>query len=78
MPDSRLRKTFSLIDTAGCGFIDSNAIAKIMAEMHGEAPPMSECRDIIAEIDTDGNDMVTFDEFVSLFKQVKHTNESAW
>ena len=66
-----LRTVFDYIDRARCGFVDSKALMTAMTDVNQEAPSIDDCRNIIAEIDLDGNDMVTFDEFISMHKAVK-------
>lgn len=68
------REIFSMYDEDGGGSISTEELGKVMRNL-GQNPTEEELKDIIAEIDIDGNGEVDFDEFLLLMgKNARETD----
>lgn len=59
------RETFALFDADGDGTISANEIGKVLRNL-GQAPSDTELRDLVHEVDTDGNGDIDYDEFLEM------------
>eukprot|EP00227_Mantoniella_beaufortii_P019280 CAMPEP_0197580892 /NCGR_PEP_ID=MMETSP1326-20131121/4578_1 /TAXON_ID=1155430 /ORGANISM="Genus nov. species nov., Strain RCC2288" /LENGTH=175 /DNA_ID=CAMNT_0043144719 /DNA_START=132 /DNA_END=660 /DNA_ORIENTATION=- len=60
---SEFREVFNLVDRDGSGYIDAGEVRELMTLL-GMTPTMSEVQALVQEIDTDGNGVVDFEEFL--------------
>mmetsp|Transcript_54467 Transcript_54467/g.133527 ORF Transcript_54467/g.133527 Transcript_54467/m.133527 type:complete len:150 (+) Transcript_54467:222-671(+) len=60
-----LREAFSVFDKDGDGTITAEELGIVMRSM-GQKPTDQELRDMIREVDADGNESIDFPEFVTL------------
>merc|ERR1712071_311631 len=69
MPAStdELREAFTMFDKNGDGCISGKEIGKVMQSL-GQNPTNAEIKDMINDIDTDGNGVIDFPEFVTLME----------
>ncbi|KAJ1724025.1 hypothetical protein LPJ53_001662 [Coemansia erecta] len=69
------REAFSVFDTNGDGYITAEELGKAMRSL-GYSPTEINLRDMINEVDRDGNGKVDFSEFLTLMaRQTKNANE---
>mmetsp|Transcript_1734 Transcript_1734/g.3604 ORF Transcript_1734/g.3604 Transcript_1734/m.3604 type:complete len:158 (-) Transcript_1734:213-686(-) len=59
------REVFDLVDKDGGGSISSNEVKELM-NLLGMTPTLEEVKTMVAEIDTDGNGEVDFEEFLQV------------
>ena len=68
------REAFALFDKNGDGCINVVELGTVMRQI-GQNPTDTELRDMINEVDVDGNGTLEFDEFCNLMsRQMKDTN----
>ncbi|XP_037429942.1 neo-calmodulin-like [Triticum dicoccoides] len=65
------RAAFSLFDKDGDGTITAKELGTVMRSL-GQRPSEEELREMIAEVDTDGNGVVDFSEFLTLLDRKMH------
>ncbi|XP_066934222.1 uncharacterized protein [Clytia hemisphaerica] len=61
------RQAFSVFDRENQGSITSNDLLIVMRNL-GQNPTHAEIKEMIAEIDADGNDNIEFDEFITIME----------
>jgi len=66
------REAFSLFDKDNDGTITTKELGTVMKSL-GQNPSESELRDMINEVDVDGNGTIDFNEFLEMMN--RHTNE---
>ena len=62
---AEFREAFALFDKDHDGTISSNELETILKSL-GQAPTKEELKDMINEVDADGNGTVDFEEFLSM------------
>ena len=68
------KEAFSLFDKDGDGTITTNELGTVMRNL-GQSPTEEELRDMLNEVDIDGNGIIDFNEFVSMMaKKLKETD----
>ena len=71
------REAFALFDKNGDGCINVVELGTVMRQI-GQNPTDTELRDMINEVDVDGNGTLEFDEFCNLMsRQMKDTNQES-
>ena len=71
------REAFALFDKNGDGCINVIELGTVMRQI-GQNPTDTELRDMINEVDVDGNGTLEFDEFCNLMsRQMKDTNQES-
>ncbi|KAJ2787017.1 hypothetical protein GGI15_001064 [Coemansia interrupta] len=72
---AEFREAFSVFDTNGDGYITAEELGKAMRSL-GYSPTEINLRDMINEVDRDGNGKIDFSEFLTLMaRQTKSANE---
>ena len=62
------KATFALFDADGDGTITIDELGSVMKSL-GQNPSDSELRDMINEVDTDGDGVIDFNEFVEMMSR---------
>ena len=71
---NEFKEAFSLFDKDGDGCITSKELGTVMRSL-GQNPTEAELKDIINEVDADGNGTIDFSEFLSMMaKKMKDTD----
>ena len=76
--DSKLHEiakaAFDAVDVDGSGFIDEPELKQVMASVAGDigmdSPSDSDVRDVLKELDANGDGKISLDEFKVLIRQV--------
>lgn len=71
---TEFREAFGLFDKSNKGFITSEDLGNLMKKL-GQNPSETELKDMIDEIDADGNGTIDFEEFLQLIQR-KMRNET--
>jgi len=61
-----LQETFAKFDTSKDGFLDADELRIALRETRGADVSLDECAEMIGSIDSDGDGVISFEEFVSL------------
>ena len=69
------REAFNLFDKDGNGRITVSEIREVMVSMGGNKPTDDEIRDLIADIDTDNNGTLEFEEFLVFMQRSKNSSK---
>ena len=72
---TQFKEAFVLFDSDGDGNISSKELGTVMRSL-GQNPTEAEIKDMMAEVDTDGNGTIDFDEFCSMMQKKMHQLES--
>ncbi|KAH3731475.1 calmodulin D [Pelomyxa schiedti] len=68
----QLQDAFNLFDVNHDGKIDASELTRVMINL-GQKPTEQEVRDMIHDVDTDGNGTVDFEEFVQMMSKTMTT-----
>lgn len=66
-----LRQAFNLFDKDGDGHITAKELGVVMKSL-GQSPTKEELRDMIQEVDLDGNKVIDFDEFCLMMAKMSY------
>ncbi|KAH8041052.1 hypothetical protein HPB51_013712 [Rhipicephalus microplus] len=72
---AELREAFALFDKDGDGAISTKDLGTVMRSL-GQSPTEAELKDIISELDVDGNGTVDFPEFLALMSKKARTTDT--
>ncbi|NXT15259.1 PLSL protein, partial [Prunella fulvescens] len=67
---AELREAFSKVDISGNGFIDANDLTEVLKAANFPLPGYK-ARELIQNLTTTGNGRISFDEFISIFQDLK-------
>ncbi|RMC07127.1 hypothetical protein DUI87_16583 [Hirundo rustica rustica] len=67
---AELREAFSKVDISGNGFIDTNDLTEVLKAANLPLPGYK-ARELIQSLTTTGNGRISFDEFISIFQDLK-------
>lgn len=65
---AELKQAFFLFDKNGDGTISESELASVLENL-GQKPTEEEIKDMMREVDADGNGEIDFDEFVTMMSQ---------
>lgn len=66
-PEAEMRKAFALFDEDGSGKIGLKALRRVAREL-GEAIPDAELEAMLEEFDSDGDGLISEDDFLAIMK----------
>ena len=72
---AEFKEAFSLFDKDGDGQITTKELGTVMRALY-QNPTESELRELISEVDKDGNNVIDFPEFVKIMAKKMKENES--
>lgn len=75
MNDANLRAAFTLFDKDGGGTIEASEIAAILG--HNIQKEDEVWKEVIAEVDTNGDGQINFEEFKSMMMKLANTEDQA-
>jgi Ca2+-binding EF-hand superfamily protein len=55
-----MRETFAKFDTSGDGYLDAEELRLAIKVAKGDEVPLEDCKELIAEIDCDGDGVIDF------------------
>jgi len=64
------KRQFAAFDADGGGSVDEHELGAMLAKMGAEVPT-AQLKELIAEVDVDGNGEMDFDEFLSMFSSAR-------
>lgn len=65
---AEIRKAFHACDSDGSGVIEQNELSSVMREL-GEHPSDEELRDLLKDLDADGDGTISWDEFLQAMSE---------
>jgi len=68
------KEAFALFDKSGTGVISSRELGNLMKSL-GQNPTEAELRDLVNEIDINGDGVIDFHEFINLMAKQSHEND---
>lgn len=74
----KLKSEFDLYDIDKNGHLDSLEVQSIIAKATGKTPTLTEVQYCIKQVDKNNDQVLQFEEFVEMFRQVKQIDDEAW